>query len=409
MQSWLESSAYGESPDQPASTPASPQPAISQPVPDLVFPLTKFNLRRHCNPTMAGDSKKKAPKTISSGQPNNDTRLCELLLLNCIFKHDPKDVDQFADIINQGKAIAHNENVTMSEASAKKAMATRYAYESEPETSFLSFFFVGRVVKLDRRVFDDEQQDYVDISWQDYGIHGYQDRTFIQTCMKDLVKNPGYDKKLHDPSKVMSIPKPDLSYGLYKSTFTIDQRSIMESYVAQYQVCSGLVSVFFIVECKAYTNSIDNAELQATRGAAALLCAQRQIDLVAELTFDKDGVDQRSRVFSLSINPNHARLDFHWIRVDGEKPLYYSHRIKTYNLEDEDRVKQLRSDIYEIMDWGNNTHRNRVLETIEALRGKPVVDLSPKEDPKDTATTKSGDTATTESSKSKKRKGSKSG
>lgn len=356
---------------------------------------------------MAGGSKTKASNTISSGQPNNDMRLCELLLINCILKHDPNDVNQFAEIISQGKAIAHNAQVTMSESSAKKAMATRYTYESEPETSFLSFFLVGRVIKLDRRVFDDEQQDYVDKSWQEYGIHGYQDRIFIQTCMKALIKDPSYDKKLHDPSKVMSIPKPDLSYGLYKSTFTIDERSIMENYVDQYQVCSGLVSVFFIVECKAYTNSIDNAELQATRGAAALLCAQRQIDLVAELTFDKDGVDQRSRVFSLSINPNHARLDLHWIRVDCPKPLYYSHRIKTYNLEAEDKVKELRSDIYEIMEWGNTTHRNRVRETIAALRGKPIVDLSPKEDPKDTATTECGDTATTESSKSKKRKGSK--
>ncbi|KAL8786871.1 MAG: hypothetical protein Q9195_008028 [Heterodermia aff. obscurata] len=381
LQSWLQESAGCQSPDQPISLPSTPKPPASPPDLEVIsseslikisppIPLTTRNLRVHDSGDMASTQRGKA--TSSSHQPLNLTRLHLKLLKSNMKVHNMDDWAKFQDIIKKCKTLIMDESKdsVMSDASAQKALRYRRQYIDQ-ESSFLMCFLYGAVIKLDSGALVQDSEGQVDETWLKGGIYGVSDVLFLTSCIADLTDKTPKDKLTTDPKVALTIPKPDLAYGFSLFTFSDEENSIMEDYADLFCVCPTLVWVFFIIECKAYRQSIENAGIQASRGAAALMCAQRQLDVLTGSLQDQNQVNQRSRVFSMCISPQVARMNVHWIAASDEGVLkYYLHHVRYYHLEMPEEIKQLRRDIWSVMEWGMEFHRPKVIETIEALKGK---------------------------------------
>lgn len=316
----------------------------------------------------------------SSHQPQNLTRLHTLLLMAHMRVHKWTDWIDFQSTIEKCKALVVDESKApvMSDTSAKKALVHREQFLDD-ETSFLVNFLHGAVIRLDQKALVQSFDDQVDRVWENDGIFGVCDRLFITNCMAGLSIDQK-DKLSNDPNSVLTIPKPDLAYGFSIDSFSIDEAVIFGQYADLFCVCPKLVSVFFIIECKAYNQSIENAEVQVSRGAAALLCAQRQLDTLTGAVHDDNRVDQRSRIFSMTISPQVARLNVNWIVNNNGTLFYYLHQVRRYQLGDLDEIKALRRDIWNVIDWGQEFHRAKILETVEALKGKNRDEIWPQED-----------------------------
>ena len=291
--------------------------------------------------------------------------------------HNPSIKDDFQETIKKCKALVvdDSKDPVMSDTSAKKALLHRGQFLDD-ETSFLVNFLHGAVIKLDQKALLHSFEGQLDKVWEKGGIFGVCDRLFIKNCMVGLSK-ASEDKLSNDPKFVLTTPKPDLAYGFSINSFSKEENLVIGDNIDLFRVCPSLVSVFFLIECKAYKGSIDNAEVQVSRGAAALLCAQRQLDTLTDSVQDDKGVDQRSRVFTMTINPQIARLNVNWIVNENGALWYYLHHVEIYQLEDIEEVKRLRRDIWSIMDWGLEFHRAKVLQTIEALKNKDKDASSP--------------------------------
>ncbi|KAG6997583.1 hypothetical protein G7Y79_00039g075450 [Physcia stellaris] len=381
VQSWLESSAYGESPDQPASTPVSPQPAVSAPNPDQILPLTRSNLRVHEKGTMVRPTKSASG---ASSQPHNIPRLRNALDLNSIKPHKSTDADTFREVIDLGKNIIKTERhgTTMTDDSAKKAVKLRETYSTTSETSFLVKFLDAAIIKEKREVLYGTREGVKDKDWVEDHILGVWDSPFIRNALSGIITgNAKKDKTTFDPKKIMSVPKPDITYGLMRDAFMESQWQVLEKYVDLYKVHPMVVSAFLVVECKSYNQSIEHAEIQAQRAGAALVCAQRQIYHLTKTLHDKDGMDLRSMVFSLCIDMTHAILNVHFITIQEEGLRYHHHNIEGYSFVKPNSFKDLRRDIWNIMDWGFGTHKKRVLETLAILETMDAAQIWPKEMP----------------------------
>ena len=388
LQSLLEDSSEGEFPDQPATLPSSPQPPASnlsletvsfESLSDVspILPLTASNLRIHDMPSTQPNKETGS----DNHQPHNLTRLHLKLLRSNMKVHNMDDWDNFQGTIKKCKALIIDESKesVMSDSSAQKALRYRRQYLDD-ENSFLLSFVHAVVIKLDSGALVEDSEGQADDTWLRGGIFGVTDRLFITSCMADLTDKTSKDKLSTDPKVALTIPKPDLAYGFSLYTFSDEEKVIMEDYADLFCVCPNLVSVFFIVECKAYSQSIENAEVQASRGTAALMCAQRQLDILTGSLHDENGVDQRSRVYSLCISPQVARMNVHWITANDDGTLkYYLHHVQFYQLENPEEVKQLRRDVWSVMEWGMEIHRPKVLETIKALEGKDADTVWPPE------------------------------
>ena len=328
---------------------------------------------------MAGSQRSKRTDS-SSHQPHNLTRLHTQLLMAHMRVHKRTDWDQFQSTIEKCQALVIDESKgpVMSNTSAKKALVHRDQFLDD-ETSFLVNFVHGAVIKLDQKALVQSFEGKADTTWENGGIFGVCDRLFITNCMANLNK-VSKDKLTADPSIVLTTPKPDLSYGFSLDSFSVDEVEIIGQYADLFCVCPKLVSTFFIIECKAYSQSIENAEVQVSRGAAALLCAQRQLDTLTSALQDENLVDQRSRVFSMTISPQVARLNVNWIVNNNGTLWYYLHQVRIYQLGALDEIKQLRRDIWSVIDWGQEFHRPKVLQTIEALKSKDRHEIWPQED-----------------------------
>lgn len=321
-------------------------------------------------------------KSGESSQPQNVPRLRHALDLNAIKPHRQDDKDTFPVIISQGKEIigGEREGITMADKSAKKARTRQETHATNSETSFLIYFLQSAIIKENRTVMYTARDGVSDRCWEEDYILGVWDKRFISTALSGIITtNAKKDKATFDPKNVLSIPKPDITYGLMRNAFTEHELIVMERYVDLYQVSPGLVSPFFIVECKSYGPNIANAEIQAQRGGAALVCAQRQIDSLTNNLQDQDKMDTRSMVFSLCLDTNSAFLNVHYITIQEDGLRYHHHKVKGYTFVNEGSFEALRHDIWNIMDWGFGAHKQRIRDSLAILDKLDANEIWPKE------------------------------
>lgn len=86
--------------------------------------------------------------------------------------------------------------------------------------------------------------------------------------MANMSQETDFNKVSLYPEGTLTIPKLDIAYGFSKDSL------YARRLVHRRELCGSLPSlsatgVFFLVECKSCCNSIEMAEIQVSRGAAA--------------------------------------------------------------------------------------------------------------------------------------------
>ena len=170
-----------------------------------------------------------------------------------------------------------------------------------------------------------------------------------------------------DPLSATGPATPIISYGLDLSQFTDRQQELISSLPELYLVCPSLVSAFLIITHSDAPSSIIDSDVQAARNAVALLCAQRQTNLLSDCLLDSNNADQFSWVYSLTTTTSQARLNHHFIETGRSEPYYHMHRLRTYRFDSVDDIKALRRDIWNVLEYGLLYRKQHVVETLGLL------------------------------------------
>ena len=324
---------------------------------------------------------KKSGSGVSS-QPQNVPRFRNALDMNSIKPHQSAKADTFPEVIALGTDVvaAERQGTTMTVNSAKKAVKRHEIHSMNSEGGFLVNFLYTAIIKEKREVIYDTREGAIDKAWEDEYIIGVWDSPFISNALSGILgQNATKDKVTFDPTNIMSIPKPDITYGLMRDAFTEPQLRVLDRYVDLYNVHPFAISAFLVVECKSYNKNIAYAEIQAQRAGAALVCAQRQINHLTNCLHDKGEMDLRSIVFSLCIDLNCAKLNVHFITIQKDGLRYHHHNIKGYSFVQRNSFEDLRHDLWNIMDWGFGPHKEHVIRTLDILKNIDADKIWPAE------------------------------
>lgn len=202
-------------------------------------------------------------------------------------------------------------------------------------------------------------------------------------------EDPFLDILFKDLPRVAS-PVPDLTYGLQEKAFTTEVE--LQIILANSQIITdNLYFPFFIVEAKSASKPIGEAENQACRGGAAIVNHLRNFlaavppkkasstqsgpasefpttvaptsSKVAASTPSFLGPDKDSFCYSLCLTPWYAEIFVNWTeQVSAKEVHWHMHLVANYDLAEKQKIKELRHDIDNILDWGVLKRRKEITD-----------------------------------------------
>ena len=175
----------------------------------------------------------------------------------------------------------------------------------------------------------------------------------------------------------MTNSRPDYIFGLSRKMYkTLPGESpTHESTELMRKIVPNMYDPVLVIEGKSYKGSLMDAQNQACRAGAALVNAAR---LLHQRIEDKDveGADDRTFVFSSTLDPYCIEIWVHWAEVtkvdgyhfvdkagpDGEtvktvepysekRVVWHMNRLKSSNMTAPDLVKKFRGYFHNILDW----------------------------------------------------------
>ena len=363
----------------------SPHESFSDqtPVTPTALPLTRENLRAH-DPTMAPSTPSAAAKSgkASNSMPDNPLEMENLLRANGIVLQESTTNPR----LNQLREMAQEKLLGQRHSAMKddELEVIRQKIEIHRLDNEVTFFnvFWSKLVK-DTRSMKDDNGTWSEKTFDSEGILGIGDSNFHANALSELKNVTAGDRVLLERFPKLKTPKPDLAYGFERKSFSDEEEAVIRAYVDHFQICPYRVATFFIVECKGAQGNIQVAQLQASRGAAALVRANRRLNEHAGLvepTIEGEVQYDRNCAISLSLDQRSASMSVHWVETTPARgDIYHAHLLKEYFYSRDAEIKDLRRDINNVLDWGALTRRKQVEELIQALRGKQVL-LSLKEE-----------------------------
>ena len=259
----------------------------------------------------------------------------------------------------------------MKDESARNLLKVRKNYGDRNENTFLHKFW-SKLIREERDKATEFGTDLLPSAWE----KSQWDKDDLDDSWNQPFKRnsiPQVDtsgdeplKQLLDKNPRIKNPQPDIVYGLTEKCFSQPGKRANELYDAQTGISKGIRHPFFFVEAK--TNGIMGlVECQCARGGSALVSSVRQ--LIAASGIDTaPGADLTSAVFSLALIPVAAKLYIHWAEVaeDG-KTVYHMHRVRSYALEEEKQLVDLRHDLDNILDWGTVNRKTWVKDLMDTI------------------------------------------
>ena len=221
-------------------------------------------------------------------------------------------------------------------------------------------------VELPREALGDDQ--WTSRSWrEDFLLHN-RNRQFRIGCLLPLATENESVKQLIASLPRLSIPKPDLAWGVTKFAFTKAEHNINETYPMFTHPSSKRYHVFLVVEFKSDDGSLGAAKNQASRTAGALMHGLRCLQDCSPHKAVVKGVDDRSWMYSLALDTHGAELFVNWVYVEDDgTPVYHMHSIAGYTMKDGSHLANLNKHIANIMEWGIGERLNRIKETLCAI------------------------------------------
>lgn len=147
-------------------------------------------------------------------------------------------------------------------------------------------------------------------------------------------------------------PRPDIAFGLKEQAFSKAENVVNDRYQTYSQVSQGIYHCFLIVETKSI-GAIGEAEHQACRGGASLVCATRRMvgDSNPHRMTTSTGPDMASIAFSIALVPTVANIFCHWAEVNSTDPvIYYMHLIRSFAIREEDQASAFHRAVNNILD-----------------------------------------------------------
>ncbi|KAL9131273.1 MAG: hypothetical protein Q9217_000761 [Psora testacea] len=212
---------------------------------------------------------------------------------------------------------------------------------------------------------------YTHRMWSKDGLVVTMKAEFCTTLLPNHYMELGFEAKLVKllaKDQGMTNPKPDYCYGLSTNSFPIPRGVILNMELDDIlEIAPGMLHPFLIIEGKADRGEISEAQNQACRGGATLVNAGRiLLDRIG--VADVDGPDERTIVFSATMNPTVLEIWIHWAEVtktEGVK--FHMNKLVGRLLDDAGQLVDLRRKLHNILAWGCNTRRKDLEDLHEKL------------------------------------------
>lgn len=350
-------------------------PPVESPVHTPVrstLPLTHANLRT-IDPTMP----RAAPQTPSKASSRNETSLPlsfnvtnsrELLKRYHCFIDDEEIEEANEEFFEEVRNLAIGQrHSVMKPESIKRTKDTWRNFKDTNETSFLIEFWESLIPKSRHPMRKDDEPS-VPTPWLQDHLIPIRDKLFQEKCVPVVTHSNESEKQLLELLPKMKTPKPDILYGLKLDKWCTKQHRDI-TYILGLWASPNEVQVlpFLIVEGKSNNGNLEEAEVQAARAGTVLNAGWRGFDERCGTQPSGLGPDKRSKVFSLVLSPNYARLNIHWVNVEANKQItYHCHRLRYYTVALSQDWVSLRRDVENILDWGVLERKKMMLEMLDA-------------------------------------------
>lgn len=365
------------------------------------YPLTKSNLRRLEKSTATsemggkGSGRKpdssKTPQTGTLSQPaasndgssraaKADTKLIRTTLEehNFLIEHRPtrrnhsKVIEEAKKVIDgkRGSAMGDDEQELLVNTLADEVLTNEDTFI---DLLWWNLFNGGNsgtrmVPKVEMRREDLEDDDWMSRAWRhDFLLHN-RNRLFRSNCLPPLKIVNEAMRKLIESLPNLSVPKPDLLYGITKEGFTKEENRINNTYPMFTELSPDRYHAFFLVEFKSHKGDLEDAINQASRSAGALIHGLRCLDDLTPRKNIKKGIDTRTWLFTLAVDTHYARLFVNWAYIEDDgTPVYHMHKLAGYELDEGSRLAELKRHIGNVMDWGVGERKEMIKKMLKGV------------------------------------------
>ncbi len=273
--------------------------------------------------------------------------------------------------------IKRKRHSDMDEASQQEAVEIRAYNSKRNERTFVSEIWKSMHKDYrDKRTSGEPGSDIDDAEWTTETWHKAHlgaswDIDFRQESLPRLENMNATTMKLLNATPRIKNPKPDLAYGMMFTAFSRTELEVSHTYAGYSEISRGICFAFFGAEYKGSGGSMEEAELQACRGGAAMVNGVRELDKIAGLEKKDAGADMSSLAFTLAMTTTNAQLYVHWAEIIPKEPtIYHMHCIALYSLRLGSNYQDIRRDLNNILDWGLSERMMHVKATLNAINTK---------------------------------------
>ena len=205
--------------------------------------------------------------------------------------------------------------------------------------------------------------------WFDDGILARADANLLGDLLPDLYADNDLTKRLTKEGDDMKTPRPDRIFGLDPKRFAFPKPLILDQKLdAVLWTCKHMHYPFFLIEGKSNRGNGQVAENQARRGGATIVNAMRCAYSTIGQPKNTPGPDNKSFIFSATINAYVLDIWLHWALITEEKDvLFHMDLIHSVNLKLPELYPNLRIILHNIFGWGCDYKKRGLLDLHEDM------------------------------------------
>ena len=221
------------------------------------------------------------------------------------------------------------------------------------------------IIKHERRVYKDGSTDYETVDFREEGVYRATDRQFTRGHVP--VQDAGLGDKVAQAlakGDGISNPQPGYVYAIRDTQFPLPKgvavRQSIQSILDVAGPSAGLYAPFFIVEGK-NDPGLGQCENQACRAGSAVVNANRS--LLERLAYeDKVGADDRTFIYSVTMNRSVMDFWIHWAEVEEDalgnrSTWFHMDHILSQAIYGPGALTILRRVCHNILEWGCSLER----------------------------------------------------